>query len=107
MAARPRLTAGRRKRHYGIIDRLGGPADPRRAIPDQVAAARILTATLAGEIVGDDLAPGGKRALFDYLDFLISDNCDDMAETPKLMATHAQKGGPKGPPAGRRGSPAP
>lgn len=101
------MTAGRRKRYYEIIDRLGGPADPRMAIPDQMVTARILTATLADEIVGDNLTPDDKRTLFDYLNFLISDNCDDMAETLKIMATHAQKGGPKGPPAGRKGSPAP
>lgn len=57
------MTADRRKRHYEIIDRLGGPADPRMAIPDQMVTTRILTATLADEIVGNDLTPGYKRAL--------------------------------------------
>lgn len=95
-------------RHFSIIEKIGGRGDPRMDIPEHITAAKIYTSTLINDIVkGGDLDADEKRDLVNYLNWLISDSCADMAETLRLMAAATQKGGPKGPPTGRRGSAAP
>jgi len=93
-----------RDRFYSIVEKIGGRGDPRMDIPEQIIAAKIYTSTLVNDIVKrGDLDADEKRDLVNYLNWLISDSCADMADTLRLMAAATQKGSPGGPPTGQRG----